>query len=736
MRRGRFLRMFLAGFPILAIFAVAIAIAVLRQRADIIADAERANIQTAAILAEQASQSVQAIELALEEIIDPTTSGELADVESLREKFGTFEAHRMLLRRLSFIPRAEAIAIMDATGRFVANSRVWPLPERSIGDREALEYHAAHRDSSMFVSASIHNVFNGEAIAYFTRGIVNGNGDFLGFVSIGVRPEYFIRLYEGLATSEGASVSLFRGDGRKIASYPDTERAVLDIAPGSEWFDVVARGGGAYLTRGQKSNVPRFMAVKALAGYPLVVTSGIQQDVVLARWRQRASLFAVRTSLLALAMAALASILFLQYSKVAAAERRLREQGRDLESANALFGAVMSNMRQGIAKYDQNDHLLYCNRAYAEMYGLTLDELPPGMHISKIWEMRVARGFYTGDMAGIYNVDRRTRLRSTGDKPRSTIDRLSDGRFIMMSHQPMANGCFVTTHEDITQREVASLEQHEKLEALVQSRTAIIQMKSVELQAALMKQRVINEQQRSFVAMASHEFRTPLAIVDSSAQKLIRRAKALQPIDIVERGETIRRAVQRMTGLMESVLSMAKFEHGEIKLTIREGDLYQTVFECCFRHADMSSAQRINFDLDELPRSARFDAKLIDQVITNLLANAIKFSPDSNRINVRASREGDRLRIDVEDFGIGIDAEDLPKLFTRYFRARTSTGIAGTGIGLDVVKMIVEGHGGEVGVSSTKGVGSVFSVFLPVAGSNSEALADDAGSIAEIEAAA
>ena len=237
----------------------------------------------------------------------------------------------------------------------------------------------------------------------------------------------------------------------------------------------------------------------------------------------------------------------------------------------------------------------------------------------------------------------------------------------------MPNGNFITTHEDITQRETATVAQHQQLEALVQSRTAQINLKTLELQSALMKQRAINEQQQSFVSMASHEFRTPLAIIDGAAQKLLRRASLLQPADIMERAEIIRRAVQRMTGLMESVLSMAKFDHGEIKVSMADADLYQVVFDCCFRHMEVADSHRIQFDLDALPRAATFDPILIDQVFTNLIANATKFSPHAKQINICASRCGERLRIDVEDFGIGIDADDQPRMFSRYFRAKTST---------------------------------------------------------------
>ena len=138
---------------------------------------------------------------------------------------------------------------------------------------------------------------------------------------------------------------------------------------------------------------------------------------------------------------------------------------------------------------------------------------------------------------------------------------------------------------------------------------------------------------------------------------------------------------------------------------------------CALPISEVSAKHRIRVDIDALPRSIRIDPKAIDQVITNLIANAMKYSPDAKIIDVRGQVENGRARIDVEDFGLGIDPDDLPKMFTRYFRARTSTGIAGTGIGLSVVKLIVELHNGEVGIDSRKGKGTVFTIFLPLTAS-------------------
>ena len=117
-----------------------------------------------------------------------------------------------------------------------------------------------------------------------------------------------------------------------------------------------------------------------------------------------------------------------------------------------------------------------------------------------------------------------------------------------------------------------------------------------------------------------------------------------------------------------------------------------------------------------LPETIRADASALDQVLTNLLSNAVKYAPGEPDIQVEAYSDGGQVVIQVRDHGLGIDEDDLAKLGERFFRAKTSNGIAGTGIGLNLVKTLVEMHDGSISIQSKQGKGSTFTVRLPVAG--------------------
>lgn len=251
-----------------------------------------------------------------------------------------------------------------------------------------------------------------------------------------------------------------------------------------------------------------------------------------------------------------------------------------------------------------------------------------------------------------------------------------------------------------------------------------------ELETALEKEKELNELQRQFVSMASHEFRTPLAIIDATAQRIKRRADKdmLSPEDAGIRVEKIRGAVKRMTHLMESTLIAASMEEGKISVEIKPCNIGQIITEVCACQQEIAQTHTIICNLGDLPMTIQADDGSLDQVLTNLLSNAVKYAPDAPQIEVHARTEGKDVVVSVRDHGLGIDEDDLRKIGERFFRAKNSTGIAGTGIGLNLVNTLVDMHGGRISVTSRKGEGSTFTIALPIAGP--EALETDVAHVA------
>ena len=249
---------------------------------------------------------------------------------------------------------------------------------------------------------------------------------------------------------------------------------------------------------------------------------------------------------------------------------------------------------------------------------------------------------------------------------------------------------------------------------IIEKLTADQQKHAARLSKALEKEREYNALQSEFVAMASHEFRTPLAIIDGTAQRIERRIHRLSEEDLHERIQKIRNAVRRMLALIESTLSASRLDAGKIEIETDNCDLSEIIAEVCRRQQELSPLHEISLQQMELPKEIAADAKKLEQIFTNLLSNAVKYAPDDPRIEVHARSDAGQAVVSVRDHGLGIPADELPRLFQRYFRARTSTGIAGTGIGLNLVRRLVELHGGTIEVESVEGAGSTFTVRLPI----------------------
>jgi len=240
-------------------------------------------------------------------------------------------------------------------------------------------------------------------------------------------------------------------------------------------------------------------------------------------------------------------------------------------------------------------------------------------------------------------------------------------------------------------------------------------------QAAMLEEQLAQEQrlavlQRNFVSMASHEFRTPLTIIDGHARRLIKMRDSIASGEIDERAGKIRAAVLRLTHLIDNLLNSARLIDGAAEPSFHAGEIDVAILlgEVCQLHREMAPGAQIIERFAAAPMPMAGDAKLLFQLFSNLLSNAVKYSPGGGAIEVNAQVVADQVVVTITDRGIGIPTEDLDRLFERYHRGGNVSGIVGTGVGLYLVKMAADLHGGTVEVKSKEGEGSRFTVRLPM----------------------
>ncbi|GAB3445755.1 sensor histidine kinase [Insolitispirillum peregrinum] len=230
---------------------------------------------------------------------------------------------------------------------------------------------------------------------------------------------------------------------------------------------------------------------------------------------------------------------------------------------------------------------------------------------------------------------------------------------------------------------------------------------------ALETERRARREQRNFLAMVSHEFRVPLAIVETATQVL---GLTLPPQATDCQGELakVQRAVARMTDLIETCLADDWLESTSMSLRLETLDLVWLVQDVCEEFAILVDAERMRLHLPEAAL-LRGDATLLRVVVSNLVDNALKYSPAELPIDVRMSVGSQRVVLEVCDLGKGIAVEEREQIFDKFFRSPSVGRVGGAGLGLYVVRRIVMHHGGTIAcVSGPAGWGTVFRVELPL----------------------
>lgn len=270
--------------------------------------------------------------------------------------------------------------------------------------------------------------------------------------------------------------------------------------------------------------------------------------------------------------------------------------------------------------------------------------------------------------------------------------------------------------DDIVYIPIQKIELETKLRVLLRSRSYSLQLQTAqaELNQALAEEKELNQFKSRFVSMVSHEFRNPLNGISGMTQILQAYDDKLTPEKKIEVLGGLQRNVTKMTNLLDDVLVISRKELGKLEFnpTLLELESFcrdliseiQTVF---------NHKQTINF-VYQAEKTFNLDSKLLHHILTNLLSNACKYSPQDSIIDFEIFNTDSELVFIIRDRGIGIPPQDMPKLFNSFYRASNSEGFQGTGLGLAIVKEYVELHQGAIAVESELEIGTTFKVTIPI----------------------
>jgi PAS domain S-box-containing protein len=233
-----------------------------------------------------------------------------------------------------------------------------------------------------------------------------------------------------------------------------------------------------------------------------------------------------------------------------------------------------------------------------------------------------------------------------------------------------------------------------------------------QLEAALAEVRELSKQKTRYVSIVSHNLRNPLSVITGLTSLLLARTDEAKPREFLNR---IIEASSSMVDLLDRVLNVVRFESGQMRPELGPLDLASVATDCLRRAEVLAEAKHQQLDARIEPTLVVADVKFVQEVLDNLLSNAMKYSMHGKKIRVVVSPHGDYGCISVTDEGPGIRAQDMPRLFEQFTRlsARPTAGEPSVGLGLAISKYMVEAMNGQIEVDSSEGSGATFRVRLP-----------------------
>jgi PAS domain S-box-containing protein len=378
-------------------------------------------------------------------------------------------------------------------------------------------------------------------------------------------------------------------------------------------------------------------------------------------------------------------------SRLKATEEALRYHEQQLHESQKMLQLVLDTIPVAVFWKDRESVYLGCNRRFAEDAGLTHTIEIIGKSDKQLpWLASEAAAFRADDCAVMESGAPKLAYEET------IFTVTGNQRYIQTNKLPLRNeesqvigvlGAYI----DITERKQAE----------------------ETLKLALAQEKELGELKSRFVSMASHEFRTPLTAILATTDTLSHYRHKMDAAQVDQRLTKIRQQVIHMKDIIDDVLQLARAGAGRLNFNPVHADLDQLcqeiVEEFCSQYPHH---ERINYSC-AAPVLAEFDSRLMRQVISNLISNALKYSPAEAAIDVELAQTPDTITLIVRDQGIGIPARDLKHLFEPFHRATNVGAISGTGLGLSIARQAIELHGGTITPASQVGVGTTFLVTLP-----------------------
>lgn len=579
------------------------------------------------------------------------------------------------------------VASVDDKG-ILRQSTVEGFKPIDLSDREHIKIHLAQPDHGPFVSKPLLGRASGKWSIQYSRAVLDGSGKLIGAVVVSIDPTYFSGFYRQVDIGEHGSISLIGIDDRTVRTRRSgsSYTAGQEIPSDTQLFKLLRQSPrGSYRGLSTIDQRSRFFGYDSLRKYPFAVVVGLDRDDYLATYeKQRSTLLASVTavSVVLLIMGFIGTLGVVRVFREVDLKAVARDDARRLAEQ---LTTVIEAAPDGFLIIDGRMQVAGSNQAFFALSGMTEAQIHHRPLQAVLDEWIDARGFDTH-----LNVDELFSTLTIETGHQGEIQRIVIARrkppqqVVELRARRLATGHpgFILIARDIT---------HE---------TEVDRMKS------------------EFIATAAHELRTPMASIHGFSELLAHgrvpaeRQQAM--LDIIQRQSS------RMTDLLNDLLDLARIEaRSDLDFQYEVIDLREIAANVIDEFGYLSGERKLMHDMPPGAVRVRCDRAKLAQAVRNLLGNAFKFSeaPAPIAVLVGTETSGRFAFVEVRDAGIGMTAEQQTHLFQRFYRADKSGHVQGSGLGLALVKTIVELHGGSVRIDSKSGVGTTATLLIPLADS-------------------